>query len=299
MGARGSRQDVVVAEAAPASKTVEEPLAPVVSEAEAAQLATGTVEYFTIATLPLAPVIFESLDAAARSLEARDAEYQEVLARCAELRRTRQELLQVKLQVRATIGQFTTAFGAEGSETSENCLCDPGIDAEQDDDEEVEPASYEEALAEEEELEDEVETLREMLEAASAMVANITQESQQWSERLDDVVDDVENEVELPAEMPPRALPDTRMTLLSMKLLEMPTKAIPIATPNASLDYAPVLAYSKKVKQDRMKLPALKLDPLPGVHDQPGSSGSEASSSTATPRSEHDAWWCEDGIRTD
>jgi len=279
--------DEVVADAAPARETIEEPSAPVVSEPEA----TATVEYFSIATQPFASVIFESLDAAARSLEAGDAEYQEVLARCAELRRTRQELLQVKLQVRATIGQFTTAFSADGSESAENCLCDPGIDGEQDD-EEVEPASYEEALAEEEELEDEVETLRETLEAASAMVAIITQESQQWSERLDDV----ENEIQLPAEIPTKAPPDLRMTLLSMKLLEMPAKAIPIATSNATLDYTPVLACSKKVKQDRMKLPPLKLDPLPGVHDQPGSSGSEASSSTATPRSarsETNAWWCE------
>lgn len=180
-----------------------------------------------------------------------DAEYSEVLARCAELRRTRQELLQVKSQVRFTIDQFATAFDTEGSETSESCLGDPIDDEELEEDDEVEPLSYEEALAEEEELEEEVEMLRESLETASAMVATIVQKSQQWSEHLEGL----DHQIHLPA--------------------DMPTKANEAS--NTSLGEILQLPGSGKYKQDRMKLPSLKLVAT-----------SEASSSTATPRSEND-----------
>jgi len=260
MGARGSQQ------AACTSETMEKPLAPAASEAKAAPL---VVE-------PLVPAISEAGDLAT------DAEYQEVLAQCAELRRTRQELLQVKLQVRATIDQFAGAFDAQGSETSESCLGDAGLDVEQER-AEVEPPSYAEALAEKEDLEDEVEYLRETLDTTSAMVATIMQQSQEHCEHLEGV----ENRIYLPTDIPTKAAPDAQMTLLNVSLLETPTPATTYPTLKTSADDTSVLACARPLKQDRMKLPALKLAPLAGDHLQPGSSGSEASSSTATPRSEH------------
>lgn len=257
MGARGSQQATCPAE------TIEKPLAPALSEASSAPPAVE----------PLVPAISE----------VGDAEYHEVLAQCAELRRTRQELLQVKLQVRTTIDQFARAFSGQGSDTSECCLGDAAVLGAEQERPEVEPPSYDEALAEREELEDEVESLRETLDTTSAMVASIMQQSQELSDHLEDVG----NLIHLPTEVPAKVAPDASMTLLDMSLLQM---AVPVATHptlTSTADETSVPVCSRKMKQDRMKLPSLKLAPLAGDHLQPGSSGSEASSSTATPRSEH------------
>lgn len=130
-----------------------------------------------------------------------DDEYLEVLAHCAELRQQRAQLLRVKAQVRSTIGQFSSFFAADGSETSATSHDEPDDDQDCDLEDADKPPSHEEALAEEQELEEEVETLREALDATSAMVASLMQKSQEWSDHLDEF----EGQIQLPAERPPAA----------------------------------------------------------------------------------------------
>jgi hypothetical protein len=127
-----------------------------------------------------------------------DNEYLEVLAHCAELRQQRAQLLRVKAQVRSTIGQFSSFFAADSIETSATSHDDSDDDQDCDLEDADKPPSHEEALAEEQELEEEVETLREALDATSAMVTNLMQKSQEWSDHLDEF----ENQIQLPAERP-------------------------------------------------------------------------------------------------
>lgn len=178
--------------------------------------------------------------------------YQEALARCAELRITRQELLQAKMEVRATITQFYPAFeDSEESQSSDSCEDD---DADQDGEDhescsradsqaQASSGSLAEVLAEQEELEDEVDMLREALDAARSMIAVIVEKSQQLSEHLEEVVEEAESQQ-------------------LNKSVQMSAKAT---------------SYSK-TQQD------LKLSPL--HFTTPCAPGSGASSSTATPRSE-------------
>lgn len=163
--------------------------------------------------------------------DVRDAEYRHVLAHCAKLRQQREQLLNVKWQVRNTIAQFSSVFAAEGSETPE--CSDEGPADEQDCDlgEAEQSPSYEEALAEAEELEDEVETLREALDTAATMVANLVQKSQEWSEHLDGV----ESQIQLPAEGPANAIPDAKsnITFAPKERMELPALNF-LATPGAA-----------------------------------------------------------------
>lgn len=213
--------------------------------------------------------------------------YQEALARCAQLRITRQELLQAKTEVLATIARFSPAF----EDLEESQSSDSGEDEDEDADQHgedhegcisheqasVDLLTYENVLAEQEELEDEVEMLRETLDKAAAMIAGIVDKSQQLSEHLEEV----EIQIQLPAKPTFNVISDTSSD-----------DAAPAQVCN-------VTSYSMKPEQEDLKLPALNFLAVPGT------SGSQASSSTATPRSEkssesrmasarsESACWCE------
>lgn len=234
MGARASQQAK-----APVVEAVAEPVVPAKSTVAAA-LAIDAAE-----------ALAEEESVATTAGD--EGAYQEALARCAELRITRQELLQAKMEVRATITQFYPAFeDSEESQSSDSCEDD---DADQDGEDhescsradsqaQASSGSLAEVLAEQEELEDEVDMLRETLDAARSMIAVIVEKSQQLSEHLEEVVEEAESQQ-------------------LNKSVQMSAKAT---------------SYSKTQQED-LKLPPLHFTTACAP-------GSGASSSTATPRSE-------------
>jgi len=240
MGARASQQAK-----APVVEAVAEPVVPAKSTVAAAlaiDAAEALVEEDSVATTA-----------------GDEGAYQEALARCAELRITRQELLQAKMEVRATITQFYPAFeDSEESQSSDSCEDD---DADQDGEDhescsradsqaQASSGSLAEVLAEQEELEDEVDMLRETLDAARSMIAVIVEKSQQLSEHLEEVVEEAESQ-------------QLSKNTQSSRSEQMSANAT---------------SYSKTQQED-LKLPPLHFTTACAP-------GSGASSSTATPRSE-------------
>lgn len=210
--------------------------------------------------------------------EVDEGAYQQALARCTELRKTRQDLLQIKREVAATIARFAPAFeDSDGSESSDSDLEDGG-NVDQCGEEYkgrsrssqekavMDPPTYEDLLAQQEELEDEVEMLQQALGTAASMIACVAERSQELSEHLEDV----ESQAQLPPQMPGRITPNT----------------IYITSDTRSADAASEKVHDKerschkKSKPEELKLPTLCF------LTAPGSAGSQASSSTATPRSE-------------
>jgi len=194
----------------------------------------------------------------------------QALARCtivgrriAELRSTRAQLLQQRGEVWATIARCTMALDSseESSQTSEE---DFDNTSEYPDDAKKEHLkqdhpTYEELLEQEEELEDEVTSLRETLGEAGAMIAGIVQKSQNLSEHLEDVV---------ASQSGRDSASDTgsddasEMQVFSLKLKPQDSKQLP---PFLFRSVPTPLRFSTALKQG----------------------GSTASSSTATPRSEN------------
>jgi len=206
---------------------------------------------------------------------------EEALMQCADLRRQRQQLLKAKAEVRALIAQYTPCFeenydceaanGEEEQEVEGDCsdsesqgdgneLCDFGVKEVAHD-----ARSYEEVLAEQEELEDEVESLREMLTSASEMIAAVAKQSLELSEHLEEVeaqTNPLSEPSSAKASTSGTSFDDAAIAAACNEVFDMPMRFT--ETKSASL----------------AKLPSLKLVAAPGA------GGSEASSSTATPRSE-------------
>jgi len=204
-----------------------------------------------------------------------EATYHEALARCADLRRARQALLRARIEVKATIAQFAPAFeDPEESQSSEDCPEEREDERMESDKilgssqaEAMDMLSYKDALAQQEELEDEIESLTETLEAAGAMIAPIVAKSQALCEQLEDV----ESRVELSAPMTEKAIPNaTSDTIFDDAAFRRSYEV-----------HNPPPRPSKRRPED-LKLPDLNFLTTPGAT----SAGSEASSSTATPRSE-------------
>lgn len=200
------------------------------------------------------------------------AHYQQALARCAELRSTRAQLLQQRGEVWATIARCTMALDSS-DESSQNSEEDFDNTSEYADDDKKEhlkqdQPTYEELLEQEEELEDEVTSLRETLGEAGAMIAGIVQKSTDLSEHLEDV----QTRVFLPVEFPSQSGRDS-------------------ALDTGSDDVSEMQVFSFKLKpEDSKQLPPFLFRSVPTplrFSTALKQGGSEASSSTATPRSEN------------
>jgi signal transduction histidine kinase len=206
--------------------------------------------------------------------------YEEALIRCADLRRQRQKLLRAKAEVRAIIAQyiprFEETYDSETASDEDENFEDSNSDSEslEDMDEKSiseqkemirDSRSYEEVLAEQQELEDEVEGLREMLSKASEMIASVAKQSLELSEHLEEVEAQT-------------ALPSGQSSLVAPTSGTSSEDGSTAAMCNEVFEFPICFTLSKP--GSLAKLPSLR---LVGV---PGKGGSEASSSTATPRSE-------------
>jgi len=210
-------------------------------------------------------------------------EYNATLERCAELEEERQALLRMKGEVLRTIAQFTPIFEDDDCESDE-----PGAEPEASQSGDatfdqvsvpaqakVAPtlADFQEVLAEQQELEDEVQSLKEALAVVAVTVSNVSQKSLDLSDHLQDVVN--EDKGKLPREASPTAADDLKSAKDCSEIS---------APPSWQVISKALLALSKP------KLEGLK--PLCFKNALGIASG--ASSSTATPRSESACNdWCE------
>jgi hypothetical protein len=204
--------------------------------------------------------------------EVNECAYEEAVARCEELRRTRENLLLTKKEVAATIAQFAPAFAPTESDSSEDDDIEEVKDVRQHcEEEDVKPRSilnYEDALAFEEELAQEVEYLQERMASAASWIRAIAQKSKQWGDHLEEVESQVQPSNQIPAHNIANASTDTS------------SDGAASAAAQVSGDN---LLFAMQGKQDNLKLPSLH------ILTDSGKTKSEASSSTATPRSEKSA----------
>jgi len=240
-----------------------------VDESTAAACPTADVADETLATSEVDAVTMQGTQSSAKM-------YSEALARCTELRRTREQLLQARMKVKATIMQFAPAFHDSDEDTSS----DSGGDKDEEDNEEVaalddlgasqttgEMLCYEDLLAEEEELQDEVESLREMLHEAAAMIASVVEKSTELSEHLEEVTEKATSETS------------------SYDAAPFQVSVVPVPSKHIEDFKIPTLNFltTAGVAGEDLKLPNMRFLTVPGK------GGSDASSSTATPRSENES----------
>lgn len=200
-----------------------------------------------------------------------EATLQEALERCAELSEERRSLLRAQAEVRKTIARFSSAFANDGIQHNSDSLEDnsesDGDESGQEedesdfDDEARSLDTYQNVLARREELEDEVESLREALDTVASSIASIAEQSYQLSDDLQEVQD----RMHLPTDAQNTVVVDS--TTFGFNSGAMTN-----------------VAQCSKLKLD--SLPPLCLPVAPGNTTKLGIASSEASSSTATPRSD-------------
>jgi len=274
MGARGSRQsaalvvEAVTEEAVPAKCVA---VAPVAVDASVIVLEESSAKSEAEESPATAEV--------AKMADARHSgAYLVALAQCAQLRKKREELLQARMEVRATIAQFAPAFDDDNDAASQSSDNEDYEEDEENYDEDhqkacsrqqVDRPSYEDLLLEQEELEDEVEVLRTTLDQAAGMIGAIARASMELSHHLEEVG----SGVQLPTQTPAKPTsPTIKADTSSCELA--PSQVFNIPTPTSK-------TRSRIFKDEEVKFPNLK------ILATPPAAGSEASSSTATPRSEN------------
>lgn len=292
MGARGSQQsatlvvEAVTEEAAPAECVTIAPVAVDASEIVLEEALLDEAKAKARAAFRAAMLVdvdeAEESPATAEVAKVADARhsgaYLVALAQCAQLRKKREELLQARTEVRATIAQFAPAFDHNNDNASQSSDNEDDEEDEESCEEgkespcsrkQAERLSYEDLLLEQEELEDEVETLRSTLDQAADMIGAIARASMELSGHLEEVG----SGVRLPIQTPARPTsPTVKADTSSFELA--PSQVFNIPTPTSK-------TRSRVFKDDEAKFSNLKMLATPVA------AGSEASSSTATPRSEN------------
>jgi len=198
-----------------------------------------------------------------------ESAYRDALLRCEELRAERQQLLEVRDEVAVRIAKLAPSWQASDSEEDseqEPTHDDGGIDAGC---VALDSLELEDLLRHQEELEDEVEPLRDMLQTAASRILGVAEQSTSLGEYLEVV----ETQFQLQQSAAEQELPD------SAAASEASSDESVSAQESSKVFDA--LLVSMKTQQDPL---SLKLPTL-GLMAAQGAAGSQASSSTATPRS--------------